>query len=164
MHEAEALNQDPPGKRQKREEDTVAEEYVIEAEGKVIRVDKHGRRITVEGQRLDLVEADGDSSQYEYVEEEDHGSLAADEDDSAEDEDEDSLEDDEITGSEDDDEYNDEACDEGCDLLMDKLDLPDNLSPQFYQFYEEFTTQMDFIIKYEYNLRPSVPAAYSSPG
>ena len=103
-----------------------------------------------ESQVVDAAD-DGDSSQYEYVEEDD----ANDDDDSVEDEDEDSLEDDEMTDDE--EEYIEEGCEEGCDLLMDKLELPPNLSPQFYKFYEEFTTQMDFIIKYEYNLRPAVP-------
>ena len=108
-----------------------------------------------------VVEAadDGDSSQYEYVEEDDQGSMANDDDESVEDEDEDSLEDDEMTDDE--EEYIEEGCEEGCDLLMDKLELPPNLSPQFYKFYEEFTTQMDFIIKYEYNLRPPVPVLQS---
>lgn len=159
------------GKRQKRAEEEMNQDvaYVVE-EGKVVRVDRHGNKVPVDGQdrslrgNHDLEEAadDGDSSQYEYVDEEDHGSLANDDDESVEDEDEDSLEDDEI--SDDEEEYIEEVMEEGCDLLMDKLELPSNLSPQFYKFYEEFTTQMDFIIKYEYNLRPSVPAAYLPAG
>ena len=99
-------------------------------------------------------EADEDtSSQYEVVDEDDNDSLQTENDeDGSQETDDDSLEEDEEELS-DEDEYAEEYYDESsCDLLTDKLDLPENLSPQFYKFYQDFTNSMDFIIKYEYNL------------
>lgn len=39
-------------------------------------------------------------------------------------------------------------------LLKQKLKLSDKLSPQFHRFYENFSSYVNFIIQYEYNILP----------
>lgn len=99
------------------------------------------------------------------VDDEEAGSLQTEPDDEASQDEDESVEDDDDDTVSDEDDYAEEYYDDSnADLLTDKLDLPDNLSPQFYRFYQEFTNSMDFIIKYEYNLSPNLIASPAIEG
>ena len=39
-------------------------------------------------------------------------------------------------------------------LLTQKLFISNELTPQFHQFYDNFSTNVDYIIQYEYNILP----------
>lgn len=57
---------------------------------------------------------------------------------------------------EDEEEYEriDDSTNSSQNLLKHKLKVSNKLSPQFHQFYEAFSDNVDFIIQFEYNILP----------